>query len=123
MDKSVILMFIAEHWIDILIIALAVGALGIFIRRALTKKDGIAKKIIYGLVLSAEAELGSKTGQIKKQQVLSWFYSNYPVIALFVPQKTADLLIEEAVKHIDKVLKDTDKNLYDIMRGGLNADL
>lgn len=121
--NSTILCFISNHWLDLLILAAGIVIFYMLVRRALMQNDSRAWRIIYALVLSAEKYLGSKTGQVKKDQVLAWFYGKYPLLAIFLPKSEVDRMIEAAVFKINRFMQINDIKLFEEVRGDLDADL
>lgn len=112
MQNSVILTFSATHWIDI---AIVVGfiALLVLAKKLIVKYDkgGKVKSIITALCIEAEKYLGSNTGKLKKQQVITWFKSRYPVLSLFVSDATLNSLIDNIVDGINEYLKENKATL------------
>lgn len=70
-----------------------------------------AKSIILQLVVEAEKYLGSKTGEIKKQQVIAWLYTRYPFMSFIIPRDTMNILIEDQVRQLKLLLSTKDANL------------
>ena len=71
-----------------------------------SRPNGIVAKLIYGLVIEAEKDLGSKTGQLKKKQVISKVYSQLPVFIRFVVNEaTVSRMIDEAVHFMKESLE------------------
>ena len=102
-SHSVICQFIYWHWLDIVLALVFMLFFGILISYLASRPNGIVAKLIYGLVIEAEKDLGSKTGQLKKKQVISKVYSQLPVFIRFVVNEaTVSRIIDEAV-HFMKV--------------------
>lgn len=94
------------YWLDIVIVVAFVGLLVLLYRRG--KKD-LVKKIILQLVVKAEAALGSKTGELKFNEV----YVQLPlIIRLFYTKQELQDFIKEAVKWLETYLGQG-KNLLD----------
>lgn len=102
-SHSIICQFIYWHWLDIVLAIVFILFFSILISYLASRPNGIVAKIIYGLVIEAEKDLGSKTGQLKKKQVISKVYSQLPVFIRFVVNEaTVSRMIDEAV-HFMKV--------------------
>ena len=117
-NDSVIVTFLLDHLLDIslivLIAILAIVKIKRWIKNYLGGDTGKAMKIIYSLVIEAEKLLGSSTGQIKKEQVISWFYTRYPVISMFISETDLSRLIDIAVTSINRYLERSGANLYSL---------
>lgn len=117
-NDSVIVTFLLDHLLDIslivLIAILAIVKIKRWIKNYLGGDTGKAMKIIYSLVIEAEKLLGSSTGQIKKEQVISWFYTRYPIISMFISETDLSRLIDIAVTSINRYLERSGANLYSL---------
>lgn len=117
-NDSVIVTFLLDHLLDISLIVLiaifAIVKIKRWINNYLGGDTGKAMKIIYSLVIEAEKLLGSSTGQIKKEQVISWFYTRYPVISMFISETDLSRLIDIAVTSINRYLERSGANLYSL---------
>ena len=109
---SYICQFIYWHWLDILLTIVFILFIGVLLSYLASKPNGIVAKLIYGLVIDAEKDLGSKTGQLKKKQVISKVYSQLPVcIRFFVNEATVERLIDEAVHFMKEALEQNNSTL------------
>lgn len=109
---SYICQFIYWHWLDIVLALVLVIFFGILISYLASRPNGIVAKIIYGLVIEAEKDLGSKTGQLKKKQVISKVYRQLPVFLRFVVNEaTVSRMIDEAVHFMKKSLEQNNSTL------------
>ena len=109
---SYICQFIYWHWLDIVLALVLFIFFGILVSYLASRPNGIVAKIIYGLVIEAEKELGSKTGQLKKKQVISKVYRQLPVFLRFVVNEaTVSRLIDEAVHFMKKSLEQNNSTL------------
>ena len=117
-NDSIIVTFLLDHLLDISLIVLiaifAIVKIKRWIKNYLGGDTGKAMKIIYSLVIEAEKLLGSSTGQIKKEQVISWFYTRYPVISMFISETDLSRLIDIAVTSINRYLERSGANLYSL---------
>lgn len=111
-SNSVICQFIYWHWLDIALALVFILFFSILISYLASRPNGIVAKIIYGLVLEAEKDLGSKTGQLKKKQVISKVYRQLPVFLRFVVNEaTVSRMIDEAVHFMKKSLEQNNSTL------------
>lgn len=109
---SYICQFVYWHWLDIFITIVFILFIGVLLSYLASKPNGIVAKLIYGLVIDAEKDLGSKTGQLKKKQVISKVYSQLPVcIRLLVNEDTVERLINEAVHFMKEALEQNNSTL------------
>jgi hypothetical protein len=103
-----LIVLFTAYWLDILIVVAFIGLLAWLIKRG--KKD-LVKKIVYDLVVKAEATLGSGTGDLKYNMVVAAVYDKLPlIIRLLFTKKEIDKLITEAVDWL-KVYLGQGKNL------------
>ena len=111
-SHSVICQFIYWHWLDIVLALMLIIFFCIMVSYLASRPNGIVAKIIYGLVIEAEKDLGSKTGQLKKKQVISKVYSQLPVLIRFVVNEaTVSRLIDEAVHFMKESLEQNNSTL------------
>ena len=111
-SHSVICQFIYWHWLDIVLALVLITFFGILVSYLASRPNGIVAKLIYGLVIEAEKDLGSKTGQLKKKQVISKVYSQLPVFIRFVVNEaTVSRLIDEAVHFMKESLEQNNSTL------------
>ena len=111
-SHSVICQFIYWHWLDIVLALVLIVFFGILVSYLASRPNGIVAKLIYGLVIEAEKDLGSKTGQLKKKQVISKVYSQLPVFIRFVVNEaTVSRLIDEAVHFMKESLEQNNSTL------------
>ena len=111
-SNSVICKFIYWHWLDIVLALVLIIFFCILVSYLASRPNGIVAKIIYGLVIEAEKDLGSKTGQLKKKQVISKVYRQLPVFLRFVVNEaTVSRLIDEAVHFMKESLEQNNSTL------------
>ena len=111
-SHSVICQFIYWHWLDIVLALVFFLLFGILVSYLASRPNGIVAKIIYGLVIEAEKDLGSKTGQLKKKQVISKVYRQLPVLIRFVVNEaTVSRMIDEAVHFMKESLEKNNSTL------------
>ena len=111
-SHSVICQFIYWHWLDIVLALVLIVFFGILVSYLASRPNGIVAKLIYGLVIEAEKDLGSKTGQLKKKQVISKVYRQLPVFIRFVVNEaTVSRMIDEAVHFMKESLEQNNSTL------------
>ena len=111
-SHSIICQFIYWHWLDIVLAIVLITFFGILVSYLASRPNGIVAKLIYGLVIEAEKDLGSKTGQLKKKQVISKVYQQLPVFIKFVVNEaTVSRLIDEAVHFMKESLEQNNSTL------------
>src|SRR5574344_905585 len=109
---SYICQFIYWHWLDIALAIVFILFFGVLLSNLASKPNGIIAKLIYGLVIDAEKDLGSKTGQLKKKQVISKVYRQLPVFLRFVVNEaTVERFINEAVHFMKEALEQNNSTL------------
>ena len=109
---SYICQFIYWHWLDILLAIVFALFFGVLLSYLASKPNGIVAKLVYGLVIEAEKDLGSKTGQLKKKQVISKVYKQLPVCLRFVVNEaTVERFINEAVHFMKEALEQNNSTL------------
>lgn len=77
-----------------------------FVKSSPAEKKKRIVNILFGLAAEAERAYGSKTGKIKKSQVIAWFYKRYPVMGAFISEETLGNKIDEAAAELTTYLKD-----------------
>ncbi|MFZ5969307.1 MAG: hypothetical protein ACOYVK_19285 [Bacillota bacterium] len=104
------MIFLQQHWLDILSsVVVLVLMLALYIK----DKEETLKKIILALVVEAEKNLGSGTGELKYAKVVGRVYEVLPpLLKLFLTKNHLDQLIEEAVAYLKNYLAGG-KNLLD----------
>ena len=109
---SYICQFIYWHWLDILLAIVFALFFGVLLSYLASKPNGIVAELVYGLVIEAEKDLGSKTGQLKKKQVISKVYKQLPVCLRFVVNEaTVSRMIDEAVHFMKESLEQNNSTL------------
>lgn len=85
------------------IILLAIILIAVIIYVIKKGKKGIYAAALY-LVTVAEEEWGSKTGQIKFAEVLSYIKKTYPILTLFIREDTLKKIIEDSLAEMKHIL-------------------
>ena len=123
-SHSVICQFIYWHWLDIVLALVLITFFGILVSYLASRPNGIVAKLIYGLVIEAEKDLGSKTGQLKKKQVISKVYSQLPVFIRFVVNEaTVSRMIDEAVHFMKESLEQNNSTLSSLSEETVCSEL
>lgn len=92
------------YWLDLVII---LGFILIAIALIKRGRQDIVKRLVYNLVVKAEATLGSGTGDAKYNMVLTSVYNKLPgVLRFFYTKKEIDNLIQEAVAWLKTYLSE-----------------
>ena len=90
-----ILNFLIENWDFLLLIVLAVAAVGYF---SFKGNKSVITKMLHALVTEAEATFGSGTGSLKLAAVIAEVYPKLPaVIKLFITEATLTKWIEDVL--------------------------
>jgi len=104
-----ILNWLIENWFLIVIFLCFFGKSIIntinFLLMEPNKRLLFIRENILNLVLIAEKELGSKTGEMKLKLVITTFYKKYPFARLIFPENKLIELIEESVVEMKNILK------------------
>jgi len=96
------LAFIQTCWLDIVVSFIIIGGLSYLYK--IDKKETV-RKIILALVIQAEKNLGSNTGELKYIMVVERLYELLPfLLKLLVTKKEIDNMIEDAVVFLKKYL-------------------
>ena len=123
-SHSVICQFIYWHWLDIVLALVLITFFCILVSYLASRQNGIVAKLIYGLVIEAEKDLGSKTGQLKKKQVISKVYRQLPVFLRFVVNEaTVSRLIDEAVHFMKEALEQNNSTLSSLSEETVCSEL
>lgn len=123
-SHSIICQFIYWHWLDIVLALVLIVFFCILVSYLASRPNGIVAKIIYGLVIEAEKDLGSKTGQLKKKQVISKVYRQLPVFLRFVVNEaTVSRMIDEAVHFMKEALEQNNSTLSSLSEETVCSEL
>ena len=123
-SHSIICQFIYWHWLDIVLALVFIIFFCILVSYLASRPNGIVAKIIYGLVIEAEKDLGSKTGQLKKKQVISKVYRQLPVFLRYVVNEApVRRLIDEAVHFMKESLEQNNSTLSSLSEETVCSEL
>lgn len=109
-----IINFLKTYWPDIVVTLIFIVTMLILIKK---DKSDVVRKVVYGFVVQAEKEFGSKTGEVKYAHVVSQLYTRLPfILRLVFSQQDINKYIEDGVKMLKDSLNDGRFNLlsYDI---------
>ena len=99
----------SNYIVGIILVIAIVALIGIavcrFIKVTPEKRKALINQVLYALTIEAERLYGSKTGQVKKMQVIAWFYERYKWLGQFLPEETLGVWIDEAVDKMNEWLK------------------
>ena len=88
-------LFVMEHWDGILAVAALIAGVIVLYRRG---EVTLLKNALFTLVIRAEREFGSGTGEVKKAAVIQWVYERLPTVArLIISQKVIERYLEAAL--------------------------
>lgn len=95
--------FINQYWSSIVVVVIFLIVMLALIKLGYKK---YVKEIIFYLVIKAEKEFGSKTGQAKFAAVMTWLYDRLPAIVKFIfTKKQISDLIEDGVKRMKEYIE------------------
>lgn len=97
------------YWTDVLVVIVFIGVLVWLYKRG---KEKTVRQIILKLVVEAEKKLGSETGELKFNEVLSNLYLSLPfLVKLLFTEEQLKKMIEDAVENLKIFLADDYHNL------------
>lgn len=113
-----ILEFIRDYWFVIIAFIGVISFVSIkiynwFKQPSSKQKEQIKQWLIFA-VAKAEAELGTGTGQLKLSKVYDMFIEKFPAIALFVSFEDFSIMVDEALKKLEEIMKDN-QNIQDVI--------
>lgn len=95
-----IMQFLASNWDSVLLVAAVIAGVIILYRRG---EIAMLENLLFTLVIQAEREFGSGTGELKKATVIQCAYEYLPKIAtLFISRQTLERLLEAALDYAKK---------------------
>lgn len=89
----------------IIAVVLLVVFIMAFIKMSPENRRGTINKILYALAVEAERLYGSKTGEVKKKQVIAWFYERYKWLSFFMTEEELSMLIDDVVESLNEWLQ------------------
>ncbi|MGF7056452.1 hypothetical protein [Brassicibacter mesophilus] len=100
--------FFKTYWLDLLLVVIFICLLAFSYKRG---KKKFVKQVVLSLVIQAEKALGSGTGDLKYNLVVTNIYKVLPfILRLLITEKELDKLIQDAVDYLKEYLQ-RDKNL------------
>lgn len=105
--------FIQEHWSTLLVVIAIVAAIVLFVVKFLKlspeqQRERIRTALL-AIVTEMEKQYGPKTGSIKRSQAYSQLVKLFPVLTIFLSQKTFDKLLDEALVILNASLESNKK--------------
>lgn len=105
--------FIQEHWSTLLVVIAIVAAIVLFVVKFLKlspeqQRERIRTALL-AIVTEMEKQYGPKTGSIKRSQAYSQLVKLFPVLTIFLSQKTFDKLLDEALVILNASLESNEK--------------
>lgn len=76
-----------------------------FAKASPEKRYATINQILYALAVEAERLYGSKTGEVKKKQVVAWFYERYKWLSFFVTEEELNEWIDSVVDSLNDWLQ------------------
>jgi len=73
-----------------------------FLNAAPKKRREIINQVLYALAVEAERLYKGKTGQVKKKQVVAWFYERYKWLSLFITEAELNEWIDDVVDSMNE---------------------
>lgn len=77
----------------------------ILVKSTPKQRQELINKILYSLAVEAERLYGGKTGQVKKTQVIAWFYERYKWLSWLIPESTLGEWIDTQVANMNEWMK------------------
>ena len=118
MNNSAILEIVGIVSLAVLVLAAIVIFLIFFIKSTPEKRREIVNELLFALAVEAERLYGSKTGQIKKKQVIAWFYERYKWLARLIPQDVLSEWIDDVVSDFNVWMKSNPAGASNIITAG-----
>jgi len=101
--------FIIQNAASIAAVLIFIAVLGAMLKLKLAAQ---VRQIVYYLVVKAEQLYGAGTGEIKYAAVIAWIYERLPlVLRLLFTQKDIDIMLEQGVQRLKKLLLEDKKNI------------
>lgn len=101
--------WLANNWILVIsgIAILVMSTLIVidFIKMPKAKQRESLKKLLRALVVKAELEFGSGTGELKLAQVYAWAVAEYPWVAVLLTYEQFDEYVKNALEWMKKQLE------------------
>lgn len=90
------------------LLAMALAFILVFIyvyRASPEKRKEIINEVLFALAVEAERLYGSQTGQLKKKQVIAWFYERYKWLSVLIQREQLAEWIDTVVDEMNEWLK------------------
>ena len=99
----------SEHIPEIVLGIIGVIIIAIFvvimIKATPKQREEIVNKVLFSLATEAEKLYGAKTGQVKKAQVIAWFYERYKWLSIFISEEDLSNLVDNTATKLTEYLK------------------
>lgn len=106
----VVLYWIFDNWFILIVFLCVLYATILHINQFLIlspkQRKEVMKDTILDLVLEAEKQLGSKTGEMKLQLVIKSFYKKYPIAKFLIKEDRLIAFIEDSVQKMKETLEE-----------------
>lgn len=98
-----------EHIPEIILgitgVIVAVFFIIIMVKATPKQREEIVNKVLFSLATEAEKLYGAKTGQVKKAQVIAWFYERYKWLSIFISEQELSTLVDNTAAKLTEYLK------------------
>lgn len=103
-----------KPWNVIVWVIIGVVSAGVIVLIIVFRRSKYVKSFLLDLVVKAEQALGSKTGQLKLNQVYAAFGSKFPIITFFISEERFASWVKEALTKMQKILEEKGATLLGI---------
>ena len=87
------------------LIAIIAVAIIYYCKATPEKRREIVNEILFALAVEAERLYGGNTGQVKKKQVIAWFYERYKWLSILIKKDDITVWIDLVVDDMNAWLK------------------
>ncbi len=95
-----VIKFLILNWDSVLVVVGVAAGVIVLIRRG---ELSLLENLLFTLVIRAEREFGSGTGELKRAAVLDWVYERLPkILTLIISRSTIERLLESALEYAKK---------------------
>jgi hypothetical protein len=92
-----VIKFLILNWDSVLVVIAVILCVIVLYRRG---EIALLKNLLFTLVVRAEREFGSGTGELKKAAVIDWVYERLPkIVVLIITRRMIEQLLEAALTY------------------------
>lgn len=113
--------YIPEIIIGIIGLIAVVFFVILLIKSTPKQRQEIINKVLFSLATEAEKLYGSKTGQVKKAQVIAWFYERYRWLSIFISEDELSVMIDTAAAKLTEYLQSNPVGAVNILGDTVNT--